>query len=297
MNTDLLVLPEGLAQFALTKRILSGHWGSAFHKSVRDDLRHIGFVLTQPCLCYLVSGRETLSADGMDDFLLNPGEMALIPPGGEMFSDFRHRDGPLEAYLYFFSGEIVKEFCAAQAGDVAMAPPGILHFPTAPEMTAFMRSTDIIYGTSRAPGTLVRLKLLELLHLLGRARGGGAVASALQGAGGGATRPRIRDVMRASYGHQLSVADYARLSGRSIASFNRDFKRVFGMPPGKWLARRRLSQARRLLIETEASVTDVSLQIGYRNTSHFIARFRSEFGQTPHQLRKQAGPPNGHLQI
>ncbi len=83
----------------------------------------------------------------------------------------------------------------------------------------------------------------------------------------------------------LSVADYARLSGRSAASFNRDFKRLFGTSPQRWLIDQRLARAHHQMLETRSSVTEIAMNIGYDSTSHFIAQFKRRYGVTPKQLR------------
>jgi AraC-like DNA-binding protein len=87
--------------------------------------------------------------------------------------------------------------------------------------------------------------------------------------------------------HNLSVQDFARLTGRSPSSFNRDFKRQFGTTPHQWLIDARLDRAMELIQSTQMTVTEVALEIGYDNVSHFIKAFKTKYGQTPKQARSK----------
>ena len=104
---------------------------------------------------------------------------------------------------------------------------------------------------------------------------------------GKAKRRSIRHLMR---NHRLlnrNIQDFVMLSGRSPATFNRDFKRQFGETPLRWLIRARLDRAQELLTATDLSVTQIALEVGYENTSHFIKAFRERFGQTPKKARME----------
>ena len=92
--------------------------------------------------------------------------------------------------------------------------------------------------------------------------------------------------MRQTADLNLSVADYAQLSGRSVSSFQRDFKRAFGVAPGSWLREARLLKGHDLVINSATSISDIAHMVGYADTSHFIKAFRSKHGQTPKQLRQ-----------
>lgn len=71
-------------------------------------------------------------------------------------------------------------------------------------------------------------------------------------------KPSLRDVMEANYTYPMSLEEYARLSGRSLSTFKRDFKKVYGTTPGRWLTRKRLNQTKYLLEHTGKSVSEVT---------------------------------------
>lgn len=86
---------------------------------------------------------------------------------------------------------------------------------------------------------------------------------------------------------ESSVAQLASLSNRSMTSFKKEFKRIYGTPPHQWYLRQRLNHARLLLISTKKSVAEVGIESTFPNTSHFIKLFRKSYDTTPAQYRQQ----------
>lgn len=83
----------------------------------------------------------------------------------------------------------------------------------------------------------------------------------------------------------LNINDFAMLSGRSIASFNREFRKIFNTSPKQWLIEQRLSYAHKLLVEKQWTVTDAANEVGYENISHFIDSFKKVYKITPHRIK------------
>ncbi len=84
----------------------------------------------------------------------------------------------------------------------------------------------------------------------------------------------------------ISVEELASLTNRSLTSFKKDFKRIFGMPPHRWIVEKRLERAKMLLISTNKTVSEVGADCGFANISHFIKLFKRRFGITPKALHK-----------
>lgn len=79
----------------------------------------------------------------------------------------------------------------------------------------------------------------------------------------------------------LSVSDLAERAFMSPSAFSHLFRDVAGRSPYQFVKEMRLTKARELLIENEASITQISKAVGYRSTSHFINEFRDRYGMTP----------------
>ena len=92
------------------------------------------------------------------------------------------------------------------------------------------------------------------------------------------------------YAEKLSVAAAARLSGMSAPQFMRLFKQVAGMTLVAYLHHVRLSNAARLLRETNRSIAEIAGQVGFADQSYFDRRFKKSFGQSPKQFRSGSEP-------
>ncbi|MBQ3723268.1 MAG: helix-turn-helix transcriptional regulator [Bacteroidales bacterium] len=96
----------------------------------------------------------------------------------------------------------------------------------------------------------------------------------------------LREFMEENYMMELSLPDFAHFSGRSLSAFNRDFRRIFGEPPQKWLIRRRLELARELLAKGDVRVQDAMADAGFCNFSHFSRVYKARFGYPPSEEKK-----------
>jgi AraC-like DNA-binding protein len=97
---------------------------------------------------------------------------------------------------------------------------------------------------------------------------------------------RAIEFMHDHYGRDLSVEEIAAAAFLSEFHFARIFKQVTGMTPHSYLASIRLERARKLLLQTESSVSEIALAVGYQSQSHFTRAFKSATGVTPLAYRK-----------
>ncbi|WNV84540.1 helix-turn-helix transcriptional regulator [Umezawaea sp. Da 62-37] len=100
---------------------------------------------------------------------------------------------------------------------------------------------------------------------------------------------RAIDVMCQKMGEQVTLDDMARAAMFSKFHFSRIFQRATGISPGRFLAAMRLQEAKRLLLCTSLTVTDISQQVGYQSVGTFSSRFRSSVGISPSTYRRLGG--------
>ncbi|KFI08093.1 helix-turn-helix domain-containing protein [Massilia sp. BSC265] len=100
---------------------------------------------------------------------------------------------------------------------------------------------------------------------------------------------RILDAMRGRLAEPFELAPFADMAGLSVFHFSRVFKQATGMAPSRYVARLRLEEARRLLCETERSIIDIGLALGYQSPSHFSQIFRQGVGVSPSVYRRELG--------
>ena len=96
----------------------------------------------------------------------------------------------------------------------------------------------------------------------------------------------LRDVMMKNFHSDLSLDEYARMYGKSLSSFKRDFQNHFNETPRKWLNRKRLAYAKTLLENPELNINDVCFESGFKNTSHFNRSFKEMYQYPPQQYRR-----------
>jgi AraC-like DNA-binding protein len=101
---------------------------------------------------------------------------------------------------------------------------------------------------------------------------------------------RAKDLADRRYADALSVADMARAAHLSPAHFSREFRRVFGESPHRYLLTRRLERAAALLRTTDWSVADVCMAVGLTSLGSFTTSFGRMFGKTPTAYRASVPP-------
>jgi transcriptional regulator GlxA family with amidase domain len=101
---------------------------------------------------------------------------------------------------------------------------------------------------------------------------------------------RARDAIDRTYAEPLDVARLAEIACVSEAHFIRGFRATFGETPHRYLQRRRVERAMFLLRETDRSVTDVSLDVGFTSLGTFSRTFHEIVGLSPREYRVGAEP-------
>jgi AraC-like DNA-binding protein len=101
---------------------------------------------------------------------------------------------------------------------------------------------------------------------------------------------RARDAMDRAYAEPLDVRAVAAVAHISEAHFSRSFRAVFGETPNRYLQRRRVERSMFLLRETDRSVTDICLDVGFTSLGTFSRMFRTIVGETPSAYRIGNGP-------
>lgn len=92
----------------------------------------------------------------------------------------------------------------------------------------------------------------------------------------------LEKFMLSNFHFNIPIEKFARLTGRSLAGFKRDFQKSFQMSPRHWLQDKRLQEARHL-IEKKRKPSEIYLDLGFESLSHFSHSFKKKFGQTPTQ--------------
>lgn len=90
--------------------------------------------------------------------------------------------------------------------------------------------------------------------------------------------------MNKNYHFNVDLPRFAYLTGRSLSTFKQDFEKIFLNTPSRWLLQRRLKEAHYLIKEKRKAASDVYLDVGFEDLSHFSFAFKKQFGMSPSHL-------------
>lgn len=92
-------------------------------------------------------------------------------------------------------------------------------------------------------------------------------------------------MIESAMGAKLAIPELAAAANLSESHFRRSFKQCFGIAPQEFILQQRLRQAAKMLTQTDRSITEVSLDCGFGDQSHFSRQFGRFFGETPRSYR------------
>ncbi|MGN6637907.1 MAG: helix-turn-helix domain-containing protein [Mucilaginibacter sp.] len=90
--------------------------------------------------------------------------------------------------------------------------------------------------------------------------------------------------MNKNFHFNVGLDRFAYLTGRSLATFKRDFEKIFQLTPSRWLQQRRLQEAHYLIKEKGRSASDIYLDLGFEDLSHFSFAFKKQYGLAPSRV-------------
>ncbi|WP_238357632.1 AraC family transcriptional regulator [Cohnella zeiphila] len=248
------------------------------------------FFLQDHLLLIVKSGVYTLRFSDQE-YTVRSNEMMFIHKSagveyektGEPDSDYI-----LDYMMFFLNEKIVDEFLKF-AGFNPIHPMNdvvpIAVYPMNARIGSYIESLKPYFESpDEVKEGLVRVKLMELLFHITDSNDR-LLHQIMQPIS--KDRGSIAKIMEENFLNPVSLNDLAYLSGRSLATFKRDFQALYNTPPLKWVRNRRLDKAKELLAETELSVTNVCFSTGFENIAHFSKVFKERFGLPPSEFRQQ----------
>jgi len=97
---------------------------------------------------------------------------------------------------------------------------------------------------------------------------------------------RLAAHVDANIAGKIVIKDLAASLDISIGHFCRAFKRTFGVPARIWIRHRRIELAQGLMLTTAASLSEIALNCGMSDQSHFTRSFRRIVGESPSSWRQ-----------
>ncbi len=238
---------------------------------------------------HVLSGKKTWrTTDG--SWTLEKGDTLFFKKGAAVvYQDFKE---DFCVMVFFVSDNFIRDVVKEVAGQLSIRHEGgALHKSAIivngdVTMDAYFQSMLTYFtGTAKPAETLLTLKLKELIVSILLGRNNPELSAYFQSLLKSAA-PALPQIMEANFCYNLSLEEFARLSHRSLSSFKRDFRKHYTQSPGKWLLQKRLEYSAVLLKNPAMNVSQVALDCGFEDLSHFSRAFKGRFGTSPATFRK-----------
>ncbi|MFR0678966.1 helix-turn-helix domain-containing protein [Dysgonomonas mossii] len=237
-------------------------------------------------LCYVYSG-EYILEEGKEKrrTIIRPGECVFLRRDNRVNMYKQPKgDDPFMGIFMTFKRPVLRELYQ-KIGHRDLPQESnkhkrsVIKLPQSPDITSLFQSMIPYFDSSIKPSEeIMTLKLMEGIYSLLN------IDKRFYPALFDFTEPwkiDILDYMNENYMYDLSIDDIATFTGRSISTFKRDFKKVCDLSPEKWLIQRRLEAAYDKLQKKGATVSDVYIEVGFKNLSHFSSAFKKQYGVAP----------------
>lgn len=87
----------------------------------------------------------------------------------------------------------------------------------------------------------------------------------------------------------VTVGELAVLADCSVDHFSRQFKRLTGRSPHRYLSEARIRLAQQRLLQSSVAITDLAVELGFSSSAHFASRFKQLVGVAPSVWRAKSG--------
>jgi AraC family transcriptional regulator, exoenzyme S synthesis regulatory protein ExsA len=240
---------------------------------------HLEHVLTVKATWKTPTG--ILSADAGQSIFFKKG--AYILP--------QHTEEGLCVQLFFIPDAFVRETVIELAGELPVVSEPVdsreiaIRVNHDAALSAFFHAMTVYFAADeKPPEALLKLKLKELLTCILVGQNNRPLSDYFRSLAS-CDAPPIATIMEMNFCHNLPMEAFAQMCHRSLSSFKREFRKHYRTSPGRWLLERRLERAASLLQTTGMSVTEIMLECGFEDLSHFSKAFKEKSGLAPSVYR------------
>ena len=239
-------------------------------------------------ITYVISGKKDwITPD--QTYSLSEGDTLFVKKG--VYTTKQHLEEAYCVMLFFMNDEFIRNFTMQNtihkdASANESTKDGVLKIHTNNSFKILIESIlQYLTMDESIPPELVELKFKELIYNITLIKKNKAFKNLLLDISN-ERKANIEQVMNNNFQYDLPIEAFAKLSGRSLSSFKRDFKKGFETSPSKWLINRRLTYGKMLLTSTQMNINEICHESGFKNTSHFIQAFKEKYKLPPNQFRK-----------
>jgi AraC-like DNA-binding protein len=236
-------------------------------------------------LIWFISG-ETKIVQSDGTYLFNRGDVFLIPRNQLATIINYPKDGlPHTTVVMHLTKDWLRNFYSRL--NIKPRSSGIAkirHYNNHPLLASCLSSLIPYFDMKDLPKNIADLKITEAVSILR------SIDNDIDSVLGNFEEPGkidLADYMEKNFMFNMPLEKFGYLTGRSLTTFKRDFKKLFDSTPQKWMTQKRLELAHYQFVEKKKKPIDVCYEVGFENLSHFSFAFKKHFGYAPTQLLEQ----------
>jgi len=239
-------------------------------------------------LIWFISG-ETKIIQTSKTHTFQKGDIFLIPRNKPATIINHPKDGlPHKTVVMHLTAKILREFYSGMDVQTKSAPYSeIRGYGNHPLLESCLASVIPYFEIAQPfPESLGLLKITEAITILR------AIDPEIDSVLANFDDPykvELVSFMEKNYMFNMPMEKFGYLTGRSLTTFKRDFKKAFNTTPQRWLTQKRLELAHYQIAELRNKPVDVCYETGFENLSHFSYSFKKHFGYAPTALQRQIG--------
>ncbi|QEC78370.1 helix-turn-helix domain-containing protein [Mucilaginibacter ginsenosidivorax] len=268
------------------RRITAGDI-SFVHYAEKDSLQHSRVVFNCYAISFVINGEKAIFRPA-NNTIVGTGEGIVIPEGNSIMAEHTLNNRQYSSILIFFSSAFAQDFLNRHklTSRPNTVTPDYIKFRQTNYIAGYVKSIQtLIQEGQNLPYLLAANKVEELLLVLLHSYG--SQLTSLLRSNTPLPELLLKNVVENNLFNNLTLDELAFLANKSLASFKRDFEKVYHMPPGKYIRERKLEVARQQL-EQGKNATSLYIDFGYDNLSNFSSAFKRKFGVSPKQYQMSA---------
>ena len=250
--------------------------------------KKVSFYIECNFIAYVISGRRIFHKNNQR-WELKEGSCVFVKKGAHIAE--REHDEGWCVMVFFMPDDFLKQLIRENRNGLSLAhlPEANMDHVVPLDVNAISQSffqSMLPYFTQSPPPPehLIELKFRELvLSLLSNPQNAQFLSYLFHLSQD--KQPSLEEIMHNNFAYKLKLAEYAKLSCKSVPTFKREFKKLFKDSPAKWVLMKRLKLAADLLVNTELPVGEITYESGFENQTHFSRIFKEKYGMTPSLYR------------
>lgn len=251
--------------------------------SYDDKLFKSDLIFEDHMLIWFISG-ETKIIQADRTFIFKTGDIFLIPRNQlATIINYPTNGQPHKSVVMHLSAERLKQFYSKIDVEArVLSQQKIYSFNNHPLLASCLASLMPYFDVEGDfPEHIASLKITEAISILREIdKGVDDVLANFDEPG----KIDLVGFMDRNFMFNMPMEKLGYLTGRSLSTFNRDFKKHFNSSPQKWLTEKRLELAYYHLTEKKKKPTEVYLEVGFEDLSHFSFAFKKKYGCSPRSI-------------